>query len=80
MEEMLGALVGALNAISRNLQSEFPDWQKVIAGKGDYKQVAALIERAGDKLKKAEKFINPPLVIYEKDAAADALEGRWFNQ
>ena len=70
MEELLGALVTALNAISRNLQSEFPDWQKVVEGKGDYKQVAALIERAGDKFKKAEKFINPPLVVYEKDPAA----------
>jgi len=72
LEEMLGAVVTALNAISRNLQSEFPDWQEVIEGKGDYKKVAALIERAGDKLKKAQKFINPPLVIYDKDAPADS--------
>lgn len=68
LEELLGAVTTALNAISRNLQSEFPDWHNVIAGKGDYKEVAALIERAGDKLKKAERFINPPLVSYEKDA------------
>lgn len=67
MEELLGALVTGLNAISRNLQSEFPDWQQVIEGKRDYKEVAKLIERAGDKLKRAEKFINPPLVMYEKD-------------
>lgn len=72
LEELLGAVVTALNAISRNLQSEFPDWHKIIDGKGDYKQVAALIERAGDKLKKAEKFINPPLVSYEKDAPSDS--------
>jgi len=71
MEELLGALVTGLNAISRNLQSEFPDWQEVIEGKRDYKDVAKLIERAGDKLKQAEKFINPPLVVYEKDAPAD---------
>jgi len=71
MEELLGALVTALNAISRNLQSEFPDWQQVIEGKRDYKEVSRLIERAGDKLKNAEKFINPPLVMYEKDAPAD---------
>jgi hypothetical protein len=75
MEELLGALVTALNAISRNLQSEFPDWQDVIEGRRDYKQVATLIERAGDKLKKAEKFINPPLVMYEKDAPADSSQG-----
>jgi ABC-type multidrug transport system permease subunit len=71
MEELLGALVTALNAISRNLQSEFPDWQQVIEGKGDYKEVAKLIERAGDKLKKAEKFINPPLVVYTKNPSAE---------
>jgi ABC-type multidrug transport system permease subunit len=75
MEELLGALVTALNAISRNLQSEFPDWQDVIEGRRDYKQVAGLIERAGDKLKQAEKFINPPLVMYEKDAPADLSQG-----
>ena len=67
MEELLGALVTGLNAISRNLQSEFPDWQEVIEGKRDYKEIAILVERAGEKLKQAEKFINPPLVIYEKD-------------
>ena len=72
MEELLGALATGLNAISRNLQSEFPDWQKLFDGDGDYKQVAALIERAGDKLKVAEQFINPPLVYYEKDAPADS--------
>ena len=72
MEELLGALVTALNAISRNLQSEFPDWQQIIEGKRDYKDVAKLIERTGDKLKKAEKFINPPLVVYEKDEKTGA--------
>ena len=74
MEELLGALVTGLNAISRNLQSEFPDWQQVIEGNGDYKEVAKLIERAGDKLKKAERFINPPVVVYEKDAPGDSAK------
>jgi ABC-type multidrug transport system permease subunit len=74
MEELLGAVVTGLNAVSRNLQSEFPDWEKVFDGEGDYKRVAALIERAGDKLKVAEKFIDPPLVYYEKDAPLDAAK------
>jgi len=76
LEELLGALVTALNAISRNLQSEFPDWQKVIAGEGDYQQVAALIERAGNKLKAARKFIHPPLVTYEKDTPAESSKDK----
>jgi len=74
MEELLGALVTGLNAISRNLQSEFPDWQQVIEGKRDYREISKLVERAGEKLKKAEQFINPPLVIYEKDVAADSAK------
>lgn len=75
MEELLGALVTALNAVARNFQSEFPDWQAVIEGKRDYKQIAGLIERAGDKLKRVGQFVNPPLVVYEKQSTADP-EGR----
>ena len=72
MEELLGALVTTLNAISRNLQSEFPEWQEVIEGKRDYKEISSLIERAGDKFNAAKKFINPPLVVYEKDPPANS--------
>ncbi len=71
LEELFGAVVTALNAISRNLNSEFPAWQSVLEGNGDYHQVSALIERAGDKFKMAGKYINPPLVSYEKEAPAD---------
>ena len=67
LEEMLGAVVTGLNAVSRNLQSEFPEWQKVIEGGGDYRTVARLIERAGDKLTVAKNYINPPLVSYERE-------------
>ncbi|HEU0039126.1 MAG TPA: ABC transporter permease, partial [Verrucomicrobiae bacterium] len=66
LEELLGAVVTALSAISRNFQSEFPEWREVIEGKRDYHQVSALIERAGDKLKTAGKYVNPPLVSYER--------------
>jgi len=67
LEEMLGVVVTALNAISRNLQSEFPEWQTAIEGGGNYRTVARLIERAGDKLTTAKRYINPPLVIYERE-------------
>ena len=70
LEELLGAVVTALNAISRNFQSEFPEWREVIEGKRDYHQVSALIERAGDKLKSARKYVNPPLVSYERETGA----------
>jgi ABC-type multidrug transport system permease subunit len=67
LEELLGAVVTALNAVSRNFNSEFPEWQAVFEGKEDYHKVSFLIERAGDKLKAAKKFIDPPLVGYEKE-------------
>jgi len=72
LEELLGAVVTGLNAIARNFQSEFPEWQAVFEGQSDYRKVAQLIERAGDKLKAAKDYVNPPLVIYEKEVRADA--------
>ena len=67
LEELLGAVVTALNAVSRNFNSEFPEWQAVFEGKEDYHKASLLVERAGDKLKAVKKFINPPLVGYEKE-------------
>ena len=75
LEELLGAVVTGLNAIARNFQSEFPEWQAVFEGKGDYRKVAQLIERAGDKLKAAKEFVNPPLVIYEKEVRESEAKG-----
>ena len=71
LEEMLGAVVTGMNAVARNLQSEFPEWQAVFEGDGDYRKVARLIERAGDKLQAARKYINPPLVSYEREMRAE---------
>ena len=71
LEELLGAVVTALNAVSRNFNSEFPEWRAVLEGREDYHKVSALIERAGDKFKTAKKYIYPPLVSYEKEAPAD---------
>src|ERR1035437_10026239 len=82
LEELLGAVVTALNAISRNFNSEFPEWQAVFEGKEDYHKVSFLIERAGDKLKSAKKFLNPPLVGYEKEepeAEVKSIEAKRGN-
>jgi ABC-type multidrug transport system permease subunit len=67
LEELLGAVTTALNAISRNFNSEFPEWQAVFEGKEDYHKVSFLIERVGNKLKRAQRFLNPPLVSYTKE-------------
>ena len=75
LEELLGAVVTAMNAVARNFQSEFPDWQAVFEGKGDYHDVSRLIDRAGDKLKAAKKFVDPPLVMYDKETNSDNAIG-----
>ena len=66
IEELLGATVAALNVVSRNFNSDFPEWQKAITNREDYHQVLSLIEREGDKIKAAGHFINPPLISYQK--------------
>ncbi len=71
LEELLGAVVTGLNALARNFQSEFPAVMAVFEGKADYHKLAALIERAGERLKAAEQYVNPPLVSYRKDAGAE---------
>jgi hypothetical protein len=71
LEEGLGVIVTAMNAIARNFQSDFPAWQAVVDGKGDYHQITALVDRAGEKLKAAKNYIDPPLVSYTKEAVED---------
>jgi len=70
LEELTGAMVTGLNAISRNFNAEFPAWERVFEGKEDYHRVSFLIDQAGDKLKAARQFIDPPLVSYEKEEPA----------
>ena len=81
LEELLGAVVTALNALARNFQPEFPQWEAVIKGEADYHQVAALIEREGNKLQGLKQYINPPLVAYEKEVrpGEKAQSGPVFN-
>ena len=71
LEELLGVVTTALNEVSRNFSSEFPEWQKVFEGKEDYHKASALIDRAGDKLKAVKQFINPPLIGYTKEEPED---------
>lgn len=80
LEELLGALVTGLNAVSRNFQSEFPDWQAVFKGESDYRRVADLIVRAGDKFKALRQYLDPPLVMYTKEVRTnESKPGPGFN-
>jgi ABC-type multidrug transport system permease subunit len=76
IEELLGAAVTALNALSRNFLSDYPAWKAVLDGDADSHQASRLFERAGDKLKAAKATLYPPLVTYERGKKADAAESK----
>jgi hypothetical protein len=68
VEEMLATLVTGLNALSRNLQADFPEWRALFEGDRDFDLRAAgrLMESAGDRLEPARGYF-PPLISYEKE-------------
>jgi ABC-type multidrug transport system permease subunit len=68
LEELLGVVVSALNAVSRNFNSEFPQWREVVEGNRDYHEVARLIDETGNKFQAARKYLFPPLVTYTNNA------------
>ncbi len=74
LEELLEVVVGALNAVSRNFNSEFPAWRELVEGRGDYHEAARLVEQSGHRLEAARKYIFPPLITYT-NAAADTSPG-----
>ena len=67
VEEMLATLVTGLNAISRNLQADFPEWRTLFENDRDFdlRATGRLLEHAGDRLDVARAYL-PPLVTYEK--------------
>jgi len=80
MEELLGALVTAMNALSRNFHADFPELQEVIDGKEDYRKISTLIDREGGKLEALKKYVNPPLVSFEEEVrAGESKSGPGIN-
>ncbi|MGD0814979.1 MAG: ABC transporter permease [Verrucomicrobiota bacterium] len=76
VEELLGAGVTALNAISHNFSSELSQWRPLLEGKGDYSKAFLVIERTGLKIMMEYKdYLNPPLVGYEKESPAAKVAG-----
>jgi ABC-type Na+ efflux pump permease subunit len=65
LEELAEALVTALNAVSRNFQSEFPAWRAAFQDGFDSHRISGLVEHTGLKLEAAKQYLNPPLVVYE---------------
>jgi ABC-type polysaccharide/polyol phosphate export permease len=82
VEEFLSVVVTGLNAISRNLQSDFPEWLRVLEkeGRPDLAAVSRLLTRIGGKFEQAEKYLFPPLVTYAKETRQKEQEaGPAFN-
>lgn len=67
LEELLGALVTGLNALAHNLGSEFPAWRAVLEEGADYRRVADLILRTGEKLDTLRRYLDPPLIGYSRE-------------
>jgi len=66
LEELVGCVATALNAIARNFRGEFPEWRATLSEHVDYHKVADLVDRTGRKIESVKKFIDPPLVSYAK--------------
>jgi ABC-2 type transport system permease protein len=73
IEELMGALVTVLNAVSRNLQSEFPEWREILdrPGQPALREIGQLLVRAGEKLEASRTILFPPLVGYEKELRSE---------
>lgn len=67
IEELMGVAVTGLNAISRNLNSEFPKLRAASTNEWGLAEFVDLAEAVGDRLRAAQAQLNPPLVTYEKE-------------
>lgn len=86
LEELLGVVVTGLDVLKRQLGAELPEWQAVFDGGQDYRRVAELIVRAGERIEAGRKFLDPLRVAYVKEeppvaddpsaGAAGAASGR----
>ncbi len=83
IEELLGALVTALNALSRDFADELTTWSRVFDRPGgpDFRVVADQIVKTGEKIEAIGTFVNPPRISYEKETRDEetAARGPGFN-
>lgn len=70
VEELSAVAVTGLNAISRNLQGEFPQFQAALTNKFDFLELAGLFTRLGERVKHARDYLTPPLVMYKRETIA----------
>jgi hypothetical protein len=73
LEELMDVLVTAMNAVSHNFLSEFPQWRRVANGDANYHEIAQLIDSSGGKIQAVRKFVLTPMVGFtSKDTNAAA--------
>lgn len=65
VEELLGILTAAMNGITRNLAEELPLVRRTLEGDPDYRQIASVILRIGDRVESIRQVHTFPLVSYE---------------
>ena len=73
VEEGLGLLVSALNAIARTLGGDLAEWGAILDGteRFDFQAAGRLLERTGDHLAPAKVYLSPPLVSYREETRAN---------
>lgn len=82
IEEALGILTAALDGLARNFAADLAAWRDALSGDGDLEKIGPLLTEAGRKFRELGPLLNPPLVAYEKPAAAgtgDGATGGGFN-
>jgi ABC-type multidrug transport system permease subunit len=76
VEELLGAVVTALNALARPLEQEAPAWRAALDRPGgpDWTAVAALVQGSGNRLESARAYLFPPLIGYGRESREEATK------
>jgi ABC-type multidrug transport system permease subunit len=74
IEEGLGLLVTALNAIAHTLGEDLAQWGTVLDGSRrlDLQEVGQLLQRTGDHIAPAKSYLSPPLISYQGETRAKA--------
>jgi len=67
IEELLGVVVTGLDVLKRHLGGELREWEAVFVGGRDYRQVAELIVRAGERFDAVRRRLSPLPVRYARE-------------
>jgi ABC-2 type transport system permease protein len=76
VEEGLGLLVTALNAVAHTLGGDLAEWGAILDGTNrlDFQATGRLLERTGDRLAPAKAYLSPPLISYQGETRADTSQ------